>query len=84
VSFLDFCAGSDDVGSPLGTMQGMIAENGYTDDSLPYQALDYYGAVSTEGDKSATYFSLTITNAFLIMFLHLPGLLSDEPVGLSV
>jgi hypothetical protein len=44
--YSDFCAGGDGVSSPVGTIQQALVENGYHHDSIPYQALDYYGSVS--------------------------------------
>lgn len=38
----DFCAGTSAFPSPFGTLHQMITLNGYTQGSLPYDALNYY------------------------------------------
>lgn len=76
----DFCAGGDGVGSPVGTIRAALAENGYYNTSIPYQALDYYGSVSADQTNPESILSISLSLKYSFRFVHKTGLFGHGPV----
>jgi len=43
---VDFCAGGEMPGSPLGTIETILAQHGFNSGDLAYDSLQYYADVS--------------------------------------